>query len=332
MIELSVPLHVDWTGGLPVTTYLDRVMSLGVRAVEIQLPPALTPTNLGRWTALTQNAIERGCTIAIHAPLPAEDPLWPSLILWLQQLARHTPLVLIIHGCTAAQPQPTLIPRSVAFAQRLLADLPSTVTLALELGWNSALRHRPGAALRRTLRRWQQRQEQRPTGVGSGMGAPVAPSPRTEQRETVFDPSLEAPLWRRWRRPGVFSAADTRETTMEIVEQIDRPNCTIAWDLAHDWLAGTLGGVTQPSIPSPAFLARVGYVRLHDVSDDGYDHWPLVAGNVPYTSQLRALLRHGFDGPVCLAVRYPAAAQMYGDRWQTLDRSLTVARQTLRLH
>ena len=333
MIELSVPLHMDWMGGLPPTMYLDRVVSLGVHAVEIQLPPTLTLADLDRWAALTQIAIDRGCAIALHAPLPDDQPAWPEVLAWLQQLAARIPFVLIVHGCTAPQPDPALAARTIAFARQILAALPPTVTLAIEQGWISALRDRPGATLRRVQRRWQQRQSQRPAGVGSGMGAASQPSARrVSQQATAFDP-LDQPGWRHfWRRSGHYSATHSREATLAIVERIDRPNCVIAWDLAHDWLGGSLSSDAWRSIPAPSFLQRVGYVRLHDVSENGCDHWPLVVGNVPYASQLRTLLKHGFDGPVCLAVRYPAAVQSYGDRWQTLDRSLAVARQTLRLY
>ena len=333
MIELSVPLHIDWMGGLPPTTYLDHVVSLGVHAVEIQLPPTLAPADLDRWAALAQTALERRCTIALHAPLPADQPAWPHLLAWLQQLAARASFVLVVHGCTALRPDPTLAARTIAFARQILTALPPTVTLAIEQGWSSALRDRPGATLRRIQQRWQQRQSQRPAGVGSGMGAAQQLAPRrVPQHASAFDP-LDTSAWPRfWRRSGHYSATDSREATLEIVGQIDRPNCTIAWDLAHDWLGGSLNRETWRSIPASSFLQRVGYVRLHDVSENGCDHWPLVVGNVPYASQLRALLKHGFDGPVCLAVRYPSAVQSYGDRWQTLDRSLAVARQTLRLH
>lgn len=333
MIELSVPLHMEWMGGLSTTTYLEYVISRGVRAVEVQLPPTLSSAMLLPWIALAQVAIEQGCAVAIHAPLPADHSAWPALLAWLQQFAARSPLVLIVHGCTGARPGPTLVPQTVAFARRLLADLPATTTLAIEQSWNSALRSQPGAVLRRIRQRWQ-RQSQRPSGVGSGMGVsqPVAPR-RASIGETIFDPSLEQPWWQRRLRAGHFSATGTRETTLQVVEQIDQPNCVIAWDLAHDWLGSRVSDATTwSSIPPTSFLRRVGYVRLHDVSDNDCDHWPLVVGNVPYTSQLRALLREGFDGLVCLAVRYPVGAQTYGDRWQTLDRSLAVARQTLRLH
>lgn len=333
MIELSVPLHIEWMGGLPATTYLEQVLSRGVRAVEVQLPPALSPALIAPWAALAQAATEHGCAVAIHAPLPPEHPGWPALLRWLQQLAAQSPLVLIVHGCTAPRRDSTLAAQTVAFARRLLADLPPTTTLAIEQGWNSALRSQPGAVLRRIQQRWRS-QRQRPSGVGSGMGVSQPTAPRgASMAEAIFDPSLEPSWWQRRSRATHFSATGTREATLQIVEQIDRPNCVIAWDLAHDWLGSRLGeATTWPSIPPTSFLRRVGYVRLHDVSDDGCDHWPLVVGNVPYTSQLRALLRAGFDGPVCLAVRYPAVVQTYGDRWQTLDRSLAVARQTLRLH
>ncbi len=135
-----------------------------------------------------------------------------------------------------------------------------------------------------------------------------------------------------FRRTGGFSATGSREATLQVVMEVNQPNCIIAWDVAHDWLGGARSGISHwRTTPAPDFLSRVGYVRLHDVDDNCHDHWPLVIGNVPYTSQLRPLLQHGFAGTVCLAIRYTPQTGVFGDRWHVLERSLAVARQVLRL-
>ncbi len=135
------------------------------------------------------------------------------------------------------------------------------------------------------------------------------------------------------RRTGSFSGTGTREETLQVVMEVSQPNCIIAWDVAHDWLGGAKGGVADwRSAPSADFLNRVGYVRLHDADATGRDHWPLVIGNVPYASQLRPLVQHGFVGTVCLAIRYTAQTRVFGDRWHVLERSLAIARQVLRIH
>lgn len=331
MIKLALPLHPDWTGGLDPIAYLDKVAGFGVNAVEVQLPPTLTSEALHPWLALTQTALDRAYALSLHAPLPADHPVWAPLLHWLRQAAGSTALTLIVHGCARRRWHPSLIAETIAWLRRLLDRLPATATVAVELGWNPGAR--PGGPLRRAAQRWRRSQPQRPSGVGSGMGAAAVSATPPAGAEQRFDPQLPQPTcWPCPPRNG-FRATGSRATTLGIVEQIDHPRCTIAWDLAHDWLGGSLGGVPAwHSIPPLPFLQRVGYVRVHDVDAGGADHWPLVLGTVPYTSQLRALVRHGFDGTVCLAARYPPAIQAFGDRWHLLDRSLDVLRQALRLH
>ncbi|HEY0607943.1 MAG TPA: TIM barrel protein [Herpetosiphonaceae bacterium] len=218
----------------------------------------------------------------------------------------------------------------------LLASLPPTVTVAVEQGWSWGMMIGLGAMVRslRDSRRSQGMERQRLTGVGSAMGAELPPAiQRVSSSATDFDPSLQSGWWRTLRRTDGFSGTATREEALQVVMEVNQPNCVIAWDLAHDWLGGAKGRVADwRSTPASDFLDRVGYVRLHDVDAKGCDHWPLVVGNVPYTSQLRALLRHGFAGTVCLAIRYTQEMVVFGDRWQVLERSLAVTRQVLRLN
>src|ERR1044071_2001554 len=99
MIDLSVPLHIDWMGGLKSADYLDRLQSLGVTAVEAQLPPELAVAEIERWTILIDLVCERGLKLALHAPLVLDAPIWQDLYTWLRQFAT-TPLTVIVHGHT----------------------------------------------------------------------------------------------------------------------------------------------------------------------------------------------------------------------------------------
>jgi hypothetical protein len=334
MIDLSLPLHIDWMGGLTPAAYLDRLVSLGITAVELQLPPTLRVHDLAAWTTLAAQASTYQLKLAIHAPIPAESAIWADVVSWLAQLGAANALTLVVHGCTAARPHAGLAAQTITHVRSLLTRLPSTLTIAIEQGWNWGTMIRPGAVLRDLHNRWLKQRLQRPTGVGRGMGAePATAAQPISTTDTVFDPQLHGGWRRMLHRTGGFSGTGTREETLQVVMEVSHPNCIIAWDVAHDWLGGAKGGVAGwRSTPSPDFLSRVGYVRLHDADDAGRDHWPLVIGNVPYASQLRPLLHHGFVGTVCLAIRYTPSTGAFGDRWHVLERSLAVARQVLRLN
>ncbi|HEY0734922.1 MAG TPA: TIM barrel protein [Herpetosiphonaceae bacterium] len=322
-------------GGLKPADYLDRLQSLGVTAVEAQLPPDLSAPEIERWAALVDLARERRLKLAIHAPIALGTPIWQELYAWFGQMA-VAPLTLVVHSATAGRPDAGLVAQTVSRVHALLAALPPTMTVAVEQGWSWGRMIGLGAMVRslRDSRLSQGMERQRLTGVGSAMGAELPPAIQPVASSAAnFDPSFQSGWWRTLRRTDGFSGTATREEALQVVMEVNRPNCVIAWDLAHDWLGGAKGRVADwRSTPTSDFLDRVGYVRLHDVNAKGCDHWPLVVGNVPYTSQLRALLRHGFAGTVCLAIRYTQEMIVFGDRWQVLERSLAVTRQVLRLN
>ncbi|HEX6290809.1 MAG TPA: TIM barrel protein [Herpetosiphonaceae bacterium] len=332
MIELSLPLHADWTGGLTTAAYLDRLLSLGITAVEVQLPPTLRAEDIDRWAALIDQARERRLKLALHAPLAADSPIWSHVLTWIGELAT-TPVTLIVHGCTATRRAPDLVAQTVAYVYALLTRLPPTVTVAVEQSWNKGAAAGLGGMIRNLRGDKLQGRIQRPIGVGSGMGVASQAAPQPVPPATEFDPWLKSSRWRMLRRTDGFSGTGTRQETLQVVMEVNHPNCVIAWDVAHDWLGGAKGGVADwQSAASADFLRRVAYVRLHDVDDSGTDHWPLVVGNVPYASQLRPLLQHGFAGVVCLAIRYTPQTHMFGDRWHVLERSLAIARQVFRIN
>lgn len=335
MIDLSVPLHIDWMGGLKPADYLDRLQSFGVTAVEAQLPPELGVAEIERWTILIDLVRERGLKLALHAPIALDVSIWQELYQWLGQIAT-VPLTVIVHGYTAGRPGSELAAQTVSHVRELLTAVPSSIMVAIEQGWNWGTQLSLGAAVRNLrdsrLKQWME--HQRPAGVGSAMGTAIRqPIQAAQPATTIFDPPLQHGWWRTFQRADGFSGTGTREETLQVVMEVNRPNCVIAWDLAHDWLGGAKGGVANwQSTPPGDFLDRVGYVRLHDVDAKGCDHWPLVVGNVPYASQLRTLLRYGFTGTVCLAIRYTQQMVAFGDRWHVLERSLAVTRQVLRLN
>ena len=322
MIVLGVALEMAQLDLLGIGQCVEQLAGLGVGAIEAQLSPEMRSDEIARWGATIDAAARYHLAVGFHAPLPPEHPAWPELL----HLATASPAqlsALLVHGCAGPHPDPALTVRTVDHLRRL-ADAAPELLIGLE---NVANVDR---GLTATLRAWAAarrraaRARARPSGVGSAMGAAVP-----AQVRPVLEP-LDAPLPRRPRHVR-WNAAGSRDATLDICDRVARNNCVFAWDLAHDWIAGRQPGVLQSSVPQAELLRRVGYVRVHDVADSGDDHCLLVIGNVPYTTQLRALLAAGYAGTVCLAARYTAAMRPYGGRWQALERSLNVLKQTLKL-
>ncbi len=332
MTILSVPLHPEWTGETSIAEYLSRMRLLGVGAVELQLPPMLTNDAVPMWRDLADHVRAVPLKLALHAPIARDRSVWNELLPWIQELADQTPVVIVVHGA-AARSQDDGVKVTVSCVRSLCDRLPETVTVAVETGWNRCAMMRLSARLRhwRHQRHQWRLQRQRPAGVGSGMGSTHAQPEAGAAYDQVIDPPLQANTWRHIVRIGNRLSTGTRASTLEIVDQVDHMNCVIAWDLAHDWLSGAWDQIEQAGVPDKAFLHRIGYVRVHDALANGATHLPLMVGNVPYASQLRALSRIGFDGIACVAVRYTEHAQPYGSRWHVFERSLTMTRQGLRI-
>lgn len=88
---------------------------------------------------------------------------------------------------------------------------------------------------------------------------------------------------------------DNKAELVKIVSGLGSPEVGICWDLGHDARNGSV------AVP-PGFIGLVRHVHLHDISPDGYDHCPLIFGNVPYEKHLGRLVRSGYDGTVILEV------------------------------
>lgn len=325
MSTLSVPLHPQGIGGEPIWEYAERVRMLGVQAAELQLPPTWTTVDLPFWRSFVDGVRALRFDVALRVPHPPSDPAWADLVPWINSLAAQFPLVVLVQGASANRPQAALAETTIGHLCTLCDHVAPSVTVALESTWNR------GAArsLRARFNHWQQRRRsqrlarQRPSGIGSGLGAGAA----HVQSVTSAEP-LDAPvgdLHNDW------TATGTRAATLTIIENVNQRNCVIAWDLASDWLASYWDSSKQAAVPSATFLQRVGYVRVHDALPDGTTNLPLVVGNVPYASYLRALHSAAFGGWACVAMQYTQPTQTYGDRWQLLERSIGITRSGLRL-
>ena len=313
--------------------YLERLCELGVGAGEIQLPASLTAADLLSWRSFVQGVCAYHMQPVLSLPMPFDQPVWEDVIAWINELAQTVSPIVLVHGIRAARPQMSLVDATVSHVRSLCYRVPSHIPIAVLSGWNSAASHR----LTTRFRHWQQQRgqqqalRQRPSGVGSGMGNVEPVNVSISNTDEMLDPPLDPQQRSLLGKNDGWAATGTRDMTLAIVEQVGRSNCMIGWDLAHDWLSSYWELTNQSTIPDHHFLQHVGYVRIHDAMPDGTTHLPLVVGNVPYASQLRALSRAGFDGVACVSVRYTDQAQTYGGRWQLLGRSLVIARQGLRI-
>ncbi len=326
MTILSVPLHPERLGGEPIWEYVERLRGLGVRGGELQLLPSWTAADLSFWRSFADGVRALRFERTLRVPVPLGDPAWNDLLPWIDSLATASPLVVLVQGASAARPNTALADTTISHLHVLCDQVAPLVTVALESSWNRGTANSPFAR----FRDWQQRRRsqrlarQRPSGVGSGLGVGAADMRPAASAADPLAPPTEDPR-------GAWIATGTRAATLAIVEQVDRDNCVIAWDLASDWLGSYWQNKAQSAMPNAAYLQRVGYVRVHDALPNGTMHLPLVVGNVPYASYLRALHGTGFNGWACVAMHYTQQAQPYGARWQVLERSITTTRNGLRL-
>lgn len=326
MTILSVPLYAQGISGEPIWEYGERLHALGVRGGELQLPPTWTAADLPLWRSFADGVRALRFELALRVPLPLDDPAWIDLLPWINSLAATSPLVVLVQGVSATRLTAALADTTFSHVRTLCNRVTPDVSIALESSWNQGAANSVFAR----LRDWQQRRRsqrlarQRPTGVGSGLGAGAAGARSATSASDPLDPPTEDAR-------GAWIATGTRAATLALVEQVDRVNCVIAWDLASDWLGSYWHNKDQAAVPNAAFLQRVGYVRVHDALPNGTTNLPLVVGNVPYASYLRALHGAGFHGWACVAMHYTQQAQLYGTRWQLLERSIATARSGLRL-
>jgi sugar phosphate isomerase/epimerase len=105
-------------------------------------------------------------------------------------------------------------------------------------------------------------------------------------------------------------------TLARFVRNLGQNRVGICWDVAHDWESG---GVI--SRLTPAELAIVNHVHIHDSRADGVVHAPLGGGHVPWENAVRQLMYAGWSGSITLEIRYRYAVEQ-GDPWRVLEDSL----------
>ena len=110
-------------------------------------------------------------------------------------------------------------------------------------------------------------------------------------------PSLTLALENLVFDPDKVKIGADRTEVLRIVEEINDSRLGICWDLGHDVVNGCY------DLPNQAWLQHICHAHLHDVSDQGVDHYPLIYGRVPIKAWLPALLRAGFSGIVSLELK-----------------------------
>jgi sugar phosphate isomerase/epimerase len=106
--------------------------------------------------------------------------------------------------------------------------------------------------------------------------------------------------------PGQTKVGTERVEVLRIVQEIDAPNLGICWDMGHDVQAGRLYLPDTAPRAEPrdeAWLRHVRHVHVHDIDEQGIDHYPLIHGQVPYQVWLPALVATGFEGIATLEIK-----------------------------
>ena len=83
-------------------------------------------------------------------------------------------------------------------------------------------------------------------------------------------------------RPGEVKIGVEPEDVLSMLAVLDTPRLGACWDLGHDYLR------QKGTVPTQAWLSRVVHVHVHDVDENGEDHFPLIFGRVPYEPWLGA--------------------------------------------
>jgi len=108
----------------------------------------------------------------------------------------------------------------------------------------------------------------------------------------------------------------TRAETLRIVEEVGDRRLGLCWDMGHDVKAGRL------SAPGVAWLRHVVHVHLHDIDENGTDHYPLLYGRAPYRAWLPTLVQAGFRGIVTLEIKGEQLAHL---EFEQVKRMLTAS-------
>lgn len=96
---------------------------------------------------------------------------------------------------------------------------------------------------------------------------------------------------------GVIKLGIEHDDVIRLVEAVNHANLGICWDMGHDYLK------KDSRVLAPEWLSRVIHVHIHDVDENGRDHYPLVFGNIPYREWLRALKGAGMQGIIVLELK-----------------------------
>ena len=88
-----------------------------------------------------------------------------------------------------------------------------------------------------------------------------------------------------------------RAEVLRIVEEIGDSRLGICWDMGHDVRAG------RRDVPDETWLQHVCHVHVHDVDEQGVDHYPFIYGRVPCQTWLPTLVETSFAGVVTLEIK-----------------------------
>lgn len=120
---------------------------------------------------------------------------------------------------------------------------------------------------------------------------------------------------------GEVKVGDSRQGVYQLVAEIDHPRLGLCWDLGHD----ALHHRAEP--PDLEWVARVAHVHVHDLDENGLDHYPLVYGRVPVCDWLLLLKAAGMRGTITLELKGNQLAAWEPSR---INRALSVSLAAIR--
>lgn len=120
-------------------------------------------------------------------------------------------------------------------------------------------------------------------------------------------PSLDFALENLGVDPGRTKIGADQANLLPIMLQLNHPRLGICWDMGHTAMNHARAeedfAILENSTPELDWLRQVRHVHLHDLSERGVDHYPLMYGRVPYRRWLNALVVAGFVGTVVLEIK-----------------------------
>ncbi|MEA4909696.1 MAG: TIM barrel protein [Anaerolineaceae bacterium] len=98
-------------------------------------------------------------------------------------------------------------------------------------------------------------------------------------------------------RENELKVGDRLEGVLSMIAAVSDARLQACWDMGHDYLS------RGNAAPPDEWLSQVVHVHVHDVNEQGADHFPLVYQRVPWPAWMGALRRSGMSGLLVLELK-----------------------------